>query len=135
MVRATSDPAQVAEWAGHSVGVLLKVYAKCVHGAEADALQRVWEATRSEPQGSTRKDIGKNQEVEPRCTSDTTGYLESRPSYYRPLSESNFVLWQVLGSNQRRRCRRFYRPLRKPPLTWETPSFLDVLGSYRESAI
>jgi hypothetical protein len=51
--RTTSDPAQVAEWAGHSVAVLLKVYAKCVHGAEADALQRVWEATRSEPLGST----------------------------------------------------------------------------------
>ena len=51
-LRTTSDPAQVAEWAGHSVAVLL-VYAKCVHGAEADPLQRVWDATRSEPHGST----------------------------------------------------------------------------------
>ena len=52
-LRTTSDPAQVAEWAGHSVAVLLKVYAKCVHGAEADAFQRVWEATRSDPQGTS----------------------------------------------------------------------------------
>jgi Tol biopolymer transport system component len=37
----------------------------------------------------SREDIGKPA-VEPRCTSDTTGYLESRTSYYRPLSEPNF---------------------------------------------
>jgi integrase len=60
-LRTTSDPAQVAEWAGHSVAVLLKVYAKCVHGGETDALERVWEATRSEPRGHSREDIGKNQ--------------------------------------------------------------------------
>jgi len=52
-LRTTGDPAQVAEWAGHSVAVLLEVYAKCVHGAEADALQRVWDATGSEPHGRT----------------------------------------------------------------------------------
>jgi len=28
------QPAQVAEWAGHSVAVLLKVYAKCIDGQD-----------------------------------------------------------------------------------------------------
>ena len=30
-------PAQVAEWAGHSVAVLLKIYAKCLNGQDAIA--------------------------------------------------------------------------------------------------
>lgn len=32
---------QVAEWAGHSVAVLLKVYAKCVMGQEEAARRRI----------------------------------------------------------------------------------------------
>jgi hypothetical protein len=32
---------QVAEWAGHSVHVLLRVYAKCVYGQEEQARQRI----------------------------------------------------------------------------------------------
>ena len=32
---------QVAEWAGHSVEVLLKVYAKCIDGQEALAIERI----------------------------------------------------------------------------------------------
>jgi integrase len=35
---------QVAEWAGHSVAVLLDVYAKCIDGQEVTALKRVGEA-------------------------------------------------------------------------------------------
>jgi integrase len=34
-------PSQVAEWAGHSVEVLLRVYAKCLDGGEGLALQRI----------------------------------------------------------------------------------------------
>jgi integrase len=34
-------PTQVAEWAGHSVAVLLRVYAKCIAGQEAAARNRV----------------------------------------------------------------------------------------------
>jgi len=34
-------PTQVAEWAGHSVDVLLKIYAKCLDGHEALALRRI----------------------------------------------------------------------------------------------
>ena len=32
---------QVAEWAGHSVAVLLRVYAKCIVGQEDSARQRI----------------------------------------------------------------------------------------------
>jgi hypothetical protein len=35
---------QVAEWAGHSGEVLLKVYAKCVDGQDAIARRRVEQA-------------------------------------------------------------------------------------------
>lgn len=37
-------PSQVAEWAGHSVEVLLHVYAKCLDGGETVALNRIAEA-------------------------------------------------------------------------------------------
>ena len=33
-VNAGVPPAQVADWAGHSVAVLLQVYAKCIDGEE-----------------------------------------------------------------------------------------------------
>lgn len=46
-LRATGDPAQVAEWAGHSVVVLLRVYAKCIHGTRADSLQKILDQTGS----------------------------------------------------------------------------------------
>ncbi|SCE73261.1 hypothetical protein GA0070558_104158 [Micromonospora haikouensis] len=32
---------QVAEWAGHSVHVLMRVYAKCVYGQEDAAFRRI----------------------------------------------------------------------------------------------
>ncbi|GAA4213085.1 hypothetical protein GCM10023074_63850 [Microbispora amethystogenes] len=35
---------QVAEWAGHSVAVLLHVYAKCIAGQEEQARQRIADA-------------------------------------------------------------------------------------------
>jgi hypothetical protein len=37
---------QVAEWAGHSVDVLLRVYAKCISGQQHDAKRRIEEAAR-----------------------------------------------------------------------------------------
>jgi integrase len=39
-------PAQVAEWAGHSVSVLLKVYAKCIEGQDETAKRRIEAALR-----------------------------------------------------------------------------------------
>jgi len=37
-------PTQVAEWAGHSVAVLLQIYAKCIAGQEDLARQRIADA-------------------------------------------------------------------------------------------
>ncbi len=37
-------PAQVAEWAGHSVAILLKIYAKCIDGQDDIAKRRIEEA-------------------------------------------------------------------------------------------
>jgi integrase len=37
-------PAQVAEWAGHSIAVLHRTYAKCIDGQEEVALRRIEEA-------------------------------------------------------------------------------------------
>jgi integrase len=37
---------QVAEWAGHGVEVLLRVYAKCIFGQQDEAKRRIEEATR-----------------------------------------------------------------------------------------
>ena len=48
-LRTTGDAALVARWAGHSVAVLLKVYAKTVDGAEQESLDRIWSATRRQP--------------------------------------------------------------------------------------
>lgn len=42
---------EVAEWAGHSVAVLLDVYAKCLEGGRQEALRRLDEAR--ETSGST----------------------------------------------------------------------------------
>jgi hypothetical protein len=39
-------PTQVAEWAGHSVDVLLRMYAKCVVGQDELARRRISEALR-----------------------------------------------------------------------------------------
>jgi len=40
-LNATGEPTRVAEWAGHSVSVLLRVYAKCLDGGEQQARERV----------------------------------------------------------------------------------------------
>jgi len=49
-LNAGVPPAQVAEWAGHTVDVLLRVYAKCVAGQQAEAKRRILEATLSSDQ-------------------------------------------------------------------------------------
>jgi hypothetical protein len=38
-------PPQVADWAGHSVHVLLRVYARCISGQQAEAKQRILDLT------------------------------------------------------------------------------------------
>jgi integrase len=49
-LKATGDPPQVAEWAGHTVDVLLRVYAKCIAGQQEQAKQRILEATQVDVQ-------------------------------------------------------------------------------------
>lgn len=39
-------PTQVAEWAGHSVDVLLRIYSKCIAGQDELAKRRISEALR-----------------------------------------------------------------------------------------
>jgi hypothetical protein len=41
VANAGVPPTQVTEWAGHSVAVLLRVYAKCIAGQEEAARNRV----------------------------------------------------------------------------------------------
>ena len=41
-------PTQMADWAGHSVDVLLRIYAKCVVGQDELAKRRISEALRQD---------------------------------------------------------------------------------------
>lgn len=43
-LNAGVPPTQVAQWAGHSVDVLLRIYAKCIDGQDATAKRRIAEA-------------------------------------------------------------------------------------------
>ena len=52
-LKATADPPQVAEWAGHSVDVLLRVYAKCIAGQKDEAKRRILEATQPAEAGTS----------------------------------------------------------------------------------
>jgi hypothetical protein len=51
-------PAQVAEWAGHSVAILLKIYAKCIDGQDRIAKRRIEDALgeAGEPDGGPEND-------------------------------------------------------------------------------
>jgi hypothetical protein len=42
-------PPQVAEWAGHSVAILLRIYTKCISGQQDEAMRRIFDATQEEP--------------------------------------------------------------------------------------
>jgi integrase len=53
-LNAGVPPARVAKWAGHSVEVLLRVYAKCVDGDDRAALRRIEEALNDGNDTSTR---------------------------------------------------------------------------------
>jgi integrase len=47
-LNAGVPPTQVAAWAGHSVDVLLRIYAKCIDGQDAIAKRRISEALRDD---------------------------------------------------------------------------------------
>jgi hypothetical protein len=48
-LNATGDPAQVAEWAGHTVNVLLQICAKSISGQQEAAKRRIYDVTRPLP--------------------------------------------------------------------------------------
>jgi integrase len=48
-LKAGVAPPQVAEWAGHSVAILLRIYAKCISGQQDEAMRRIFDATQEEP--------------------------------------------------------------------------------------
>jgi len=45
-LNASVPPARVAQWAGHTVEVLLRIYANCVDGDDRVAVQRINDALR-----------------------------------------------------------------------------------------
>jgi len=49
-------PPQVAEWAGHSVAILLRIYAKCISGQQDEAMRRISDATQDGPPGPESED-------------------------------------------------------------------------------
>lgn len=51
-----APPAQVAEWAGRSVAVLLRVYAKCIDGQDQIAKRRIEDALREPDDGTAHGD-------------------------------------------------------------------------------
>lgn len=76
-LRTTGDAALVARWAGHSVNVLLTVYARVVDGAQSETLERIWQATRQ----ANADDSGKPEEGGPggRAEHRDTPDPETRP--------------------------------------------------------
>jgi integrase len=54
-------PPQVAEWAGHSVDVLLRVYAKCIAGKQDEAKRRILEATQPDADHTDAERDGDDQ--------------------------------------------------------------------------
>ena len=50
-LNAGVDPTQVAEWAGNSVEVLLRVYAKCIHGRDRINRKLIEDALRDDEEG------------------------------------------------------------------------------------
>lgn len=55
-------PKQVAAWAGHSVEVLMRVYAKILSGKEGEAMRRILEATTGTKPAETKAQPGPAQE-------------------------------------------------------------------------
>jgi integrase len=55
-------PPQVAQWAGHSVDVLLRVYAKCIAGQQDEAKRRIEDATRPAEDYARPNDTGPTED-------------------------------------------------------------------------
>jgi hypothetical protein len=55
-------PTQVAEWAGHSVDVLLRIYAKCIVGQDELAKRRISEALRQDWYGQPHQPVAQRRQ-------------------------------------------------------------------------
>jgi integrase len=76
-LNATGDPTRVAEWAGHSVNVLLRVYAKCIAGQTMPCA--VGWRRRYERGLEDRSVNGPWTVVTGRTRSDNTGHTRTAP--------------------------------------------------------
>jgi hypothetical protein len=63
-LNAEIPPAQVAEWAGHSVAILLKIYAKCIDGQDHINWRRI---------ENTLGDFEAPNDDDPDCKPEGTG--------------------------------------------------------------
>ena len=75
-------PTQVAEWAGHGVDVLLRVYAKCLDNTESVAMERIEQALEPTPREPRTRNSGAYRErmaVESRFQPDLTGQRRRAP--------------------------------------------------------
>lgn len=104
-LNAGASPARVAQWAGHSVDVLLRVYAKCVDGDDEIALKRIEDALR--PAGGTGgTDIDQHQEArmsegDEALVREITTSLETDHQYVRSVEEWNDDLVALLRRSGR----------------------------------
>ena len=105
-LRTTGDAALVARWAGQSVAVLLKVYAKAVDGAEQESLDRIGPRHADTPKPVSGERIGNSSRISP--VSRNQRQRATTQKVERPSQRTFDLVWQVLGSNQRRRCRQIY---------------------------
>ena len=87
-LRTTGDPALVARWAGHSVAVLLKVYAKTIDGTEQASLDRSWAATRRDLKSRFQGTNRERPAVSQRPTPDTAGHCSISDPQRSPWSET-----------------------------------------------
>jgi integrase len=71
-------PTQVAEWTGHSVDVLLRIYAKCVVGQDELAKRRIVEALRQDRDAAAARPITSALRNRPAATSNFGAYLPQR---------------------------------------------------------
>jgi integrase len=80
-------PTQVAEWAGHGVDVLLRVYAKCLDNTEMAAMERIEQALsdpRSTPANRNSGAYRARMAVESRFQPDPTGQRRRAPDQVFP---------------------------------------------------
>ncbi|WP_396993569.1 tyrosine-type recombinase/integrase [Nonomuraea phyllanthi] len=100
---------QVAERAGHSVHVLLRVYAKCLVGQDAVARQLIVDALVSRREADCRRRVYDASTRRAPLMTMSSRTERKRPFTAFPLVKGLFLLvWQVQGSNLHRLNRRFY---------------------------